>query len=170
MLGLLLPRAMPIPFILDYVCLFWKKLATELWIELSLRWSKYFYMTSVPQQNDLEWPRLEPSPQDFNDAMRLTGRVHLKDDTSKGKVFTVPDKFTLPKQLEVHRLQPQKSWPKCGNSCKPKSCCCNSVDLSKLAIKFSACTYAVDRPTGSQPRYLKKPKKHILDMFRQLLV
>ena len=57
-------------------------------------------MTSVPQQNDLEWPRLEPSPQDFNDAMRLTGRVHLKDDTSKGKVFTVPDKFTLPKQLK----------------------------------------------------------------------
>ena len=57
-------------------------------------------MTSVPQQHDLKWPRLEPTPHDFAEAMKLGGRSRLAEDTKKGSVFTVSSKFVLPKSLK----------------------------------------------------------------------
>lgn len=74
-----------------------KRIARQ--IKLS-KWSKFFYMTSVPQQHDLKWPRLEPTPHDFAEAMKLGGRSRLAEDTKKGSVFTVSSKFVLPKSLK----------------------------------------------------------------------
>lgn len=64
-----------------------------------LRWSKFFYMTSVPTHNELKSPRLEPTPTDFTTAMKMGGRGLLADDPKKGKVFSIPKTFSLPKAL-----------------------------------------------------------------------
>ena len=61
-------------------------------------------MTTTPSQADLEYPRLEPSFQDFMDSVHrrrlLAKTVVQQGTTSNTKVFAMSESYKLPKQLE----------------------------------------------------------------------
>ncbi|CAK9047681.1 Uncharacterized protein SCF082_LOCUS26671, partial [Durusdinium trenchii] len=62
------------------------------------KWLKFFYMTCVPTQDELKWPRLDATPEDFTAAMKQSNRMTPTGKRS-GKVFTLPETFKLPKAL-----------------------------------------------------------------------
>ena len=65
-----------------------------------LRWSKYFYLTTVPSHEELEWDRLEPSYADFVAAVNR--RTKLCTASGQGakqenaRIFAMSEKFKLP--------------------------------------------------------------------------
>ena len=103
---------------------------------ISLRWTKFFYMLCVPSHSDLDWPRLEPSPADFVDAMKTGGRVVLEEDTQKGKVFTVPKSMTLPKALNFTVSNLQKVDRSAGTAANQRAAAATAWILSNAASGF----------------------------------
>ena len=72
-------------------------------LTIELRWLKFFYLTCVPSQRELGWPRLEPEPDDFVKAMRestCTGLLEKGQANASSKIFTVPSSAKLPKALK----------------------------------------------------------------------
>ncbi|CAE7444521.1 unnamed protein product, partial [Symbiodinium necroappetens] len=64
-------------------------------------WSKFFYMTCVPSQDDLEWPRLEPTYEDFLAAVNRRAALCKPDNLleQNQRVFAMSEKFKLPAAL-----------------------------------------------------------------------
>ena len=102
----------------------------------TLRWSKYFYMTSVPSHNSLDWKRLEPTADDFTAAMTSGGRVLLEEDTKRGKVFTVPKSFTLPKCLNFTVKGLSKNERSAGTAANQRAAAATMWILSNAGSNF----------------------------------
>ncbi|CAJ1430888.1 unnamed protein product [Effrenium voratum] len=64
------------------------------------RWLKHFYMTCVSTHNELQWPRHEPTFEDFRETFRFRAAKQTDPVQENKKIFGVPAGFKLPDSLK----------------------------------------------------------------------
>ena len=94
-------------------------------------------MTTVPAHHELKWPRLEVTPRDFAACCQLSGRTQVNDEKRKGKVFRVPDKFTLPKSLNFKVASLKKTDRAAGTSANHRAAAATAWVMSNASGDFS---------------------------------
>ena len=94
-------------------------------------------MTTVPQHRELEWPRLEPSPEDFAECMKKGGRATLLNEEKRhGKTFGVPAKLTLPKSLKYTIANLKKIDRSAGTSANHRAAAASAWVLANAPSGF----------------------------------
>ena len=93
-------------------------------------------MLCVPSHSGLDWPRLEPTPEDFVAAMKTGGSAVLEDDTRKGTVFTVPKAMTLPKTLNFTVSNLQKVDRSAGTAANQRAAAATAWILANSSSDF----------------------------------
>lgn len=106
---------------------FWQK---------KIRWLKFFYLTSVPAHEDLQWPRLEPTADEFASCMGNGGRQVLNNEPRKGKIHHVPKGFLLPKTLNFKVSNLKKVDRSAGTAANQKAAAASAWVLSNAHSNF----------------------------------
>lgn len=100
-------------------------------------------MTSVPQHSELEWPRLEPSIDDFIRSMAARGFAEpVEGNRDSNKIFTIPSAFSLPKSLGFNIANLKKIGRKAGTEANHKSAAASAWLLANAASHFEAAPMA----------------------------
>ena len=80
------------------------------------RWLKYFYLNNVPSQDDLEWPKLSPSYEDFLKAVRRRRELCVaeKNMGQNRRIFAMTEKYKLPRELSYTAANLKKTGKNAG--------------------------------------------------------
>lgn len=100
------------------------------------RWTKFFYMNAVPTHRELNWPRLDPTPDDFSRSMKKQGRTVFADDTKRGKVFDVSATFKLPRELQFTPNNLLQSDRSAGTAANHRAAAATAWILSNSSSNF----------------------------------
>ena len=99
---------------------------------------KFFYMTSVPQHAELQWPALEPTCDDFTQCMGVNGFNRTPDlAQSSNKIFTIPTSFQLPKELNFTLANLKKVSRSAGTAANHRSAAASAWLMANSATDFS---------------------------------
>ena len=101
-----------------------------------MRWSKFFYMTTVPSHKDLQWPQVEPTPEDFTASMRRHVDPTLNKEPRKGKVFTVPGGFVIPKAVNFKVSNLKKVERSAGTAANQRAAAATAWVLANAEQNF----------------------------------
>ena len=93
-------------------------------------------MNTVPTHLELNWPRLDPTPEDFSQAMRRDGRTALSHDTKRGKVFDISTKFKLPRELQFTPNNLLQSDRSAGTAANHRAAAATAWILSNSSSNF----------------------------------
>ena len=93
-------------------------------------------MTCVPSHNSLGWKRVEPTPRDFMDTMAAGGRLDSAEEARKGKVFTVPTTFALPKCLKFNAKGLKSNDRAAGTAANQRAAAATAWILANSASGF----------------------------------
>ena len=118
--------------------LIWIVYINSIWLLSSyeqMRWSKFFYMTTVPSHKDLQWPQVEPTPEDFTASMRRHVDPTLNKEPPERKSVHSAWWVCDPESSEFQSKQPQESWAQRWDSGQPKGCSGNSMGPCKQPSK-----------------------------------